>query len=183
MSSSASDRAAQVSSAPLSVPTMRDTALRDSGAAWSRGCSAPLSRRVFAPGQVGHRHGRVDLLQPALVARDDARDPLLRPAWREHESAGHGEAERPRRARQRAALVPVPVAAPRRPPLVAPGVQHRGQLLLHRLLDGHADVLVNQLAQGDPLRLLRVLPVSGTADSGHRERPDRFIVNAPIGGR
>ena len=49
MSSSASDRAAQVSSAPLSVPTMRDTALRDSGAALSRGCSAPLSRRVFAP--------------------------------------------------------------------------------------------------------------------------------------
>jgi hypothetical protein len=62
--------------------------------------------------------------------------------------------------------VPVAVAAPRRAPFVAPGVQHRGQLLLHRLLDGHADVLVNQLAQGHPLRLLRALPVSGTVLHG-----------------
>jgi Transposase, Mutator family len=45
--------------------SMRDTALRDSGAALSRGCSAPLEPARVRSGQVDHRHGRVDLPQPA----------------------------------------------------------------------------------------------------------------------
>ena len=48
-SSSANERFVHASHALLSVPTTRETALFESGAALSSGLSAPWMRRVFAP--------------------------------------------------------------------------------------------------------------------------------------
>src|SRR5262245_5648673 len=49
MSSGANDRVRQASSSALSVPTIRETALLESGAALSSGLRAPRSRRVLPP--------------------------------------------------------------------------------------------------------------------------------------
>ena len=92
---SAGERVRQASSSTLSVPTTRETALFERGAALSQGTSG------------GGHHGCVHLAHAALVAAHERRRPLPRPRGPEPRRAWPCEGQRPGEPGQDAPATPV----------------------------------------------------------------------------
>src|SRR6059036_1975662 len=86
------------------------------------------------------------------MARQDHRGPFRRA---EQCGARHGQGYRPAWTGQRARLGAVAVPAPYFAALIRPRSQRGAQLLVDGRLDGEPNVLVDQLAQRDPLGLMR----------------------------
>src|SRR5438132_11258221 len=120
---------------------------RQSPALRSRAGDAP---RVGAR-EVRCQHRLVDLAHAPLVTRHQLRGPLLRAAWREEPALAAASAPAARSAQSVSGSSCR--CAPRSAPRCArtarrPAPRH---FLLHRLLDGGADVLVDQDSEGDLL--------------------------------
>jgi len=101
--------------------------------------------------QVRRQDRLVDLPHTPLVARHQFRSPLLRAAGREEPRPRQRQLQRPSRPGQRPHLRAVALPAARLAALVQLDAQHLRQLLVNCLLDGGADVLVDQDSEGELL--------------------------------
>src|SRR5229473_2325889 len=128
----------------------RDRALREWRRLEQRPQRARDAPRVGAR-EVGRQDRLVDLADAPLVARYQLRGPLLRAAWSEEPRSRQRQLQRSGRPSQRAGLAPVALSTARLAALVQLDAEHRSQFLLHRLLDGGADVLVDQDPERDLL--------------------------------
>jgi len=105
--------------------------------------------------QVGRDDRFIDLRHSPLIARDDRRGPLFRAGA--SEEGGPRQRERNRAGRPRECPLPdaVAVAPSAFTALVRTRPEGGPQLLVHGHLDRGADVLVNQFAERDGLKLMR----------------------------
>jgi len=87
---------------PLSVPTTRETALFESGAAFEQRPEArPGCAACSRPARVGARHRLVDLGAPPLIARHQLRGPLARAARGEQRGTRQRQLQRAGLPRER----------------------------------------------------------------------------------
>ena len=106
--------------------------------------------------QVRSDHGFIDLRHSPLIARDDARRPFFRVAGAAEEgSPRQRECDRAGRSRERPLSHAIAVAPSNVTALVGTRPERGPQLLVDGRLDRSADVLVDQFAERDGLKLLR----------------------------
>jgi hypothetical protein len=97
----------------------------------------------------------IHLRHSPLIARNEHRRPFFGTGRSEEGGAGYGESDWPCRSRQRPRFRPIAVATSNFAALVGSRPERSPQLLMHGRLDCDADVLVDQFAQRDGLKLLR----------------------------
>src|SRR5437867_1225822 len=132
----------------------RHRALRE-GRGLEQGLEGAANPARIAARQVRGDDRFIDLRHSPLIARDDRGRPFLRASDVEEGGAGHGERDGPRWSRQRPRLDAIAVATSDFTALVGSRPERGPQFLMHGRLDRDADVLVDQFAQRDGLKLMR----------------------------
>ena len=97
----------------------------------------------------------IDFRHSPLIARDDRRRPFCRAGASEEGGPRQRERNRASRSRERPLLDAIAVATSDFAALVRTRAERGPQLLVHGHLDRDADVLVDQFAERDGLKLLR----------------------------